>query len=30
MAGIEYDDISSDGHHVYDGWTGFLAFRLYF
>ena len=30
MAGIEYDDISSAGTDVYDGWSYFLGFRTYF
>ncbi|MDQ8192254.1 hypothetical protein [Roseibacillus persicicus] len=30
MAGIEYDDIESNGDHVYEGWTTFLGFRTYF
>ncbi len=30
MAGIEYDDISSGGSDVYEGWTTYLAMRTYF
>ena len=30
MAGIEYDDISSGGRDVYEGWTSYLAVRTYF
>lgn len=30
MAGIQYDDISSEGDNVFTGWTTFLAFRTYF
>lgn len=30
MAGVEYDDISSDGADIYDGFTTFLGFRTYF
>jgi hypothetical protein len=30
MAGVEYDDISSGGEDVYEGWTGSLAVRSYF
>ena len=30
MAGIEYDDLSSGGQDVYEGWTTSLAIRTYF
>lgn len=30
MAGVQYDDITSGGDDVFDGLTGFLAFRVYF
>jgi hypothetical protein len=30
MAGVQYDDISSSGDDVYDGFTTFLAFRTFF
>ena len=30
LGGVEYDDIESGGAHVYDGWTTFLGFRIYF
>jgi hypothetical protein len=30
MAGIEWDDISSDGHDVYEGFTYSIAYRMFF
>lgn len=30
MAGVEYDDLNSDGDDVYQGFTYFLAYRMYF
>lgn len=30
MGGLEYDDISSGGDDVYEGWTTYLAVRTYF
>lgn len=30
MAGVQYDDISSDGADVYQGWTSYMALRLFF
>lgn len=30
MAGLEYDDISSGGNDVYEGWTSSLAVRIFF
>jgi hypothetical protein len=30
MAGVEYDDLNSDGKDVYHGFTYFLAYRMYF
>ncbi|NWK56416.1 hypothetical protein HW115_12400 [Verrucomicrobiaceae bacterium N1E253] len=30
MAGVEYDDLESDGDDIYHGFTYFLAYRMYF
>lgn len=30
MAGVEYDDLNSGSQDVYDGFTGWAAFRMYF
>ena len=30
MAGVQYDNISSGGDDVYEGWTGMFAFRTFF
>lgn len=30
MAGVQYDEITSDGSDVFDGWTTYLAFRTFF
>lgn len=30
MAGVEYDDLDSDGDDIYHGFTYFLAYRMYF
>jgi len=30
MGGVQYDDISSEGSHVYSGWTSMVAVRTFF
>ena len=30
MAGVQYDDMNSDGDDIYNAWTTFVAFRAFF